>query len=201
MRRSAVLPVAFLIVALVVPAEAQEKPRHGGELVFVVPSEPPSYDAHKEETFGVIHPLAPHYNTLVRVDPFDRTGTRIVGDLAESWAVSKDGRTYTFKLHRGVKFHDASELTSRDVKASHDKIISPPAGVASHRQGQYLNVESVEAPDALTVIFRLKWPQSSFLASLASPFNWIYKADILARDPHWYETHVMGTGPFLSSST
>jgi peptide/nickel transport system substrate-binding protein len=197
MRRSALLPVAFLILALVVPAGAQEKPRHGGELVFVVPSEPPSYDAHHEETFGVIHPLAPHYNTLMRVDPFDRTGTKIVGDLAESWAVSKDGRTYTFKLHRGVKFHDGSELTSKDVKASHDKIISPPAGVSSHRQGQYLNVESVEASDALTVIFRLKWPQSSFLASLASPFNWIYKADILARDLHWYETHVMGTGPFL----
>src|SRR6266545_7872809 len=77
-------------------AWAQDKPRSGGELVFVVPSEPPSYDAHREETFGVIHPVAPHYNTLMRVDPFDKTGTKAVGDLAESWSVSKDGRTYTF---------------------------------------------------------------------------------------------------------
>jgi len=43
----------------------------------------------------------------------------------------------------------------------------------------------------------LKWPQSSFLLSVASPWNWIYKADILAKDPRWYEKNVMGTGPFL----
>ena len=46
-------------------------------------------------------------------------------------------------------------------------------------------------------MFRLKWPSASFLASLASPWNWIYKADILAKDMRWYETNVMGTGPFL----
>src|SRR5438445_326660 len=42
----------------------------------------------------------------------------------------------------------------------------------------------------------LKWPQGAFVSSLASPWNWIYKADILARDMRWYETNVMGTGPF-----
>jgi peptide/nickel transport system substrate-binding protein len=144
-----------------------------------------------------MHPMAPHYNTLLRVDPFDRTGTKPVADLAESWTVAKDGRTYTFKLRRGVKFHDGSEMTSKDVKASYDKIIFPPAGVASDRQGQYLGVEAVQAPDPYTVVFRLKWPAASFLASVASPWNWIYKADILAKDMRWYETHVMGTGPFL----
>ena len=44
--------------------------------------------------------------------------------------------------------------------------------------------------------FRLKYPESSFLLNLASPWNWIYKADILAKDMHWYEKNVMGTGPF-----
>ena len=100
------------------PLAAQDKPRPGGELVFVVPSEPPSYDGHQEETFGVIHPIAPHYSTLLRVDPIDKTGTKPVGDLAESWTVSKDQLTYTFKLRKGVKFHDGSEMTSKDVKAS-----------------------------------------------------------------------------------
>ena len=179
------------------PVAAQESPRAGGELIFVVPAEPPSYDAHREETFAVVHPAAPHYNTLLRVDPGDRTGTRIVGDLAASWTAARDGRTYTFSLRRGVRFHDGSELTSRDVKASYDKIIFPPPGVVSNRQGEYRSVEAVEAPDPSTVVFRLKWPAASFVASLASPFNWIYKADILARDVHWYEKNVMGTGPFL----
>jgi peptide/nickel transport system substrate-binding protein len=178
-------------------AVAQGKPRYGGELVFVVPSEPPSYDAHQEETFGLIHPTAPHYNTLMRVDPFDKTGTKPVGDLAESWTISKDGLVYTFKLHKGVKFHDGSEMTSKDVKASYDKIIFPPAGIKSLRKDAYASVEVVEAPDPYTVRFRLKWPESSFLLNVASPWNWIYKADILAKDMHWYETHIMGTGPFL----
>ena len=191
------LPFALLLALMAAPAGAQERPRQGGELVFVVPAEPPSYDAHREGTFALIHPTAPHYNTLLRIDPTDRTGTRIVGDLAESWTVAEDGRTYAFKLRRGVKFHDGSEMTSRDVKASHDKIIFPPSGVASNRKGIYVNVEAVEAPDRDTVVFRLTWPQGSFLSSLASPFSWIYKADILERDMRWYETHVMGTGPFV----
>src|SRR3972149_2184764 len=124
-----------LVTALTSPAVAQDKPRYGGELVFVVPSEPPSYDAHQEETFGVIHPVAPHYSLLLRVDPFGTTGTNAGGDLAESWTISKDGVTYTFKLRKGVKFHDGSEMTSRDVKASYDQIIFPPMAMKSLRKG------------------------------------------------------------------
>ncbi len=138
--------IAVMIALLVTPAVAQEKPRYGGELVFVVPVEPPTYDAHREGTFGLVHPAAPHYNTLLRVDPTDRTGTKVVGDLAESWTITDGGRTYTLKLRGGVRFHDGSELTSRDVKASYDRIISPPPGVSSFRRGQYTDVEAVETP-------------------------------------------------------
>ena len=201
------MPVPWLLVSLALsfllagslsphPATAQERPRTGGELVLLVPSEPPSYDGHREGTFGTVHPLAPLYNTLLRIDPTDRTGTRPAPDLAESWTIAPDGLTYTFKLRAGVRFHDGSVLTSRDVKASYDKIIFPPAGIISARKGAYQAVEAVEAPDPLTVRFRLKWPEAAFLVNLSSPFNWIYRADILARDMRWYETNTMGTGPF-----
>jgi peptide/nickel transport system substrate-binding protein len=180
---------------LVLPAPVQAQ-RHGGELVFPVPSEPPSYDGHREETFGLIHPVAPFYNTLLRVDPNDKSGTKPYPSIAESWTTSQDGKTYTFKIRRGVKFHDGSDLTSRDVKASYDKIVFPPPGVGSTRKGQYADVEKIEAPDATTVVFRLKEPSGSFISSLLSPYNFIYKADILAKDPHWYEKNIMGTGPF-----
>src|SRR5262247_1660107 len=113
------LVVAIVAAALATPAAAQDKPRYGGELVFAVPSEPPSYDGHREETFGLIHPIAPFYSLLLRVDPED--SNKIVGDLAESWTVSDDGLMYTFKIRHGVKFHDGSPLTARDVKASYDK--------------------------------------------------------------------------------
>jgi len=184
------------LALLGLPVQAQA-PHYGGELVFPVPSEPPSYDGHREETFGLIHPIAPFYNTLLRVDPNDKSGTKPYPSLAESWTESKDGKTYTFKIRKGVKFHDGSEMTSKDIKASYDKIIFPAPGVGSSRKGQYSEVESVEAPDAYTVVFRLKHPSGSFISSLLSPYNFIYKADILAKDPHWYETHVMGTGPFI----
>ena len=130
--------VAFTVVAAagLPPAQAQDKPRNGGELVALVPSEPPSYDGHAEGTFGVVHPLAPHYNGLLRIDPFDRTGTKVVSDVAESWTVSKDGLTYTVKLRRGVKFHDGAEMTSRDAKASYDKIVFPPERRALVPQGR-----------------------------------------------------------------
>jgi peptide/nickel transport system substrate-binding protein len=199
MRRSVMVVPALLAAALLlvpVLVSAQDRPRSGGELVYVVPSEPPSYDAHQEETFGLIHPTAPHYSTLLRVDPVDKTGTKPVGDIAESWTISKDQLTYTFKIRKGVKFHDGSELTSKDVKASYDKILHPPAGVKSLRKEAYSAIASVDAPDPNTFVVKLKYPEASMLLNLASPWNWIYKADILAKDPHWYEKNVMGTGPF-----
>ena len=112
--RTCVAMLATLAAAA--PASAQDKPRYGGELIFVVAAEPPSFDGHQEETFAMLHPGAPQYNTLLRVEPTDRTGTKVIGDLAESWTISPDRRTYTFKVRRGVKFHDGSELTSKDVK-------------------------------------------------------------------------------------
>jgi peptide/nickel transport system substrate-binding protein len=190
------LAVGLLLVLADGPSPyAQGQPRTGGELVFAVPSEPPSYDGHREETFGLIHPVAPFYSLLLRVDPEDQNA--IVGDLAEGWTVSDDGLIFTFKIRRGVKFHDGSALTARDVKASYDKIVFPTEGVASTRKGQYEMVAAIEAPDDQTVRFRLKWPSASMLSGLASPWNFIYKADILAKDMHWYETNIMGSGPFM----
>jgi peptide/nickel transport system substrate-binding protein len=196
------IPLALAVAATLLPGLGPlpevmaQQPRYGGELVYVVGSEMPSYDGHREETFGLMHPMGPHYSTLLRVDPTDPTGTKIVGDVAESWTASADGLTLTFKIRREIRFHDGAALTARDVKASYDKIVNPPPTMTSPRKGQYAVVEAVEAPDPQTIVFRLKHPSAGLLASLASPWNWIYKADILTKDLHWYEKNVMGSGPF-----
>jgi len=186
--------VLGLVLLAATAARAAETPKAGGTLNFAVGETPPSYDGHRETTFAMLHPLAPHYSTLLRFDP--ENYPKIEGDVAESWTVSKDGLTYTFKIRKGIKFHDGSLLTATDVKATYDKIVFPPEGVASARKAYYAMVEKVEAPDASTVVFRLKRPSASLLAQLASPWNFIYKADILAKDLRWYEKNVMGSGPF-----
>ena len=187
--------MAFLtLVTFSSPGMAAEKPRYGGELIMAVPKDPPSFDGHRENTFALIHPVAPHYSLLLKFDQY--AYPKIIGDLAESWTTSKDGLTYTFKIRKGVKFHDGSILKARDIKATYDKIIFPPKGVVSARLGAYSMVKSVEAPNDRTVVFRLKWPAGSLLANLASPWNFVYKADILEKDPNWYQKNIMGTGPF-----
>src|SRR5437660_12800854 len=117
MRPRLVLTAALLLV-FGSPAHAQA-PRTGGELVFVLGSESPSYDAHREETFGLIHPAAPAHSTLLRVDPTDASGTRVIGDLAESLTASKDGLTYTFKIRRGAKCPHGPTPAARDARPAY----------------------------------------------------------------------------------
>ena len=143
----------------------------------------------------MLHPVAPHYSTLLRFDP--QNYPKIVGDVAESWSFSRDGLTLTVKIRKGIKFHDGTPLTAQDVKATYDKIIFPPEGVASARKALYVMVDKVEAPDDSTVVFKLKHIAASFLANLASPWNFIYSAERLKKDPRWYEKNVMGSGPFI----
>jgi peptide/nickel transport system substrate-binding protein len=127
-RRSGILLALLLLVLPVGALAAAEAPVRGGELTFVVPAAGfPSMDAHREETYAVIHPLRPFYSLLIKVDPNNPSDpTDFVGDVAESWHKSADGLVYTFTLRRGVKFHDGSLLTSRDVKASFDRSSSRP---------------------------------------------------------------------------
>jgi len=185
-----IFSLALLLFSLPAGAAQVEKPRSGGELVFAVGEAPPSFDGHRETTFAMLHPVGPHYSTLLRFDP--QAYPKIIGDVAEDCSPSKDGLSYTCKIRQGIKFHDGSALTSADVKATYEKIIFPPQGVASARKASYAVVDKIEAPDANTVIFRLKHPSASFRANLASPWNFIYSAEKLKQDPRWYEKNVMG---------
>ncbi len=174
--------------------QAAETPRRGGVLLAVIGADPPSLDPHQESTFANIQLVAPLYNTLLQFDPYGYP--KIIGDLAAEWKISPDGLTYTFKIHPGVKFHDGSPLTAADVKATYDKIVFPPQGVRSVRQNAYTAIAKVEAPDATTVVFKLKFPSSSLLANLASPWNVIFAKKYLDQDPNYFKTHAIGSGPF-----
>jgi peptide/nickel transport system substrate-binding protein len=97
------------------------------------------------------------FDGLTRYTPeFD-----IEGVLAESWDISEDGRTYTFNLRRGVKWHNGDDFTSEDVLFTYELVSDPKFGSAHISKVE--PVASVEAPDEFTVVFQLKRPFSPFL--------------------------------------
>ena len=180
-------------MGLIGAAHAQA-PKRGGELKVAVASEPNTTDCHAASTFTVVHHLAPHYSFLVRHDPANYP--KIIGDLATGWSWSADSKALTVTLHDGVKFHDGSGLTSADVKASFERIKTPPAGVNSPRRDHFRGMTGIETPDAKTVVFKLEQADPSFLTKLASPYNCIFSAAKLAADPRSPEKEIMGSGPF-----
>ena len=191
---------AVFAVALWSFAPAEAAPKKGGTLKFVVGSKIPSYDGHIESTFGMIHPIRPFYSLLIRVNPDNPASpTDFVCDVCEGGIPAPtEGHTkYTFKIRGDITFHNGQKLTSADVKATYDKIISPPKGIESNRKAFFSMVESVTAPDPKTLVFKLKYPTGAFVPALALPYNFIYsKADLDKHGYKWHQKNVNGTGAF-----
>jgi len=78
--------------------------------------------------------------------------------LAHSWEIAKDGKTYTFHLRQGVQFHDGTDFTSADIKATFDRIAKPPAGISIPRTPLFRAVSEINARDKYTVEFKLAAP-------------------------------------------
>jgi peptide/nickel transport system substrate-binding protein len=192
---------ACLAVVLIfsAAARAEDTPKHGGILTFMIPADaPPSFDGHRENTFATIHAVAPFYSVLIRANPDNPADTtQFVCDVCTAIPTPTDeGRTWTFAIRTDVKFTDGAPLTAYDVVASWNHIIAPPPGVISARQGYYSMIDRIEAPDAKTVIFHLKFATAAFLPALADPYAFLYEKTILDRDPHWFEKNILGSGPF-----
>lgn len=189
------LAIIGLVAALAVPAAASaQAPKKGGTLTYAISAETPTYDCAATDTFASIHFLAPFYSTLLKFDLANYP--KVMGDLAESWTVSDDKKTYTFKLHSGVTFHDGSPFGSADVKATYDRLRNPPAGVNSLRKATLADISSIETPDPLTVVFKLSAVNPAILEHFASPWNCIYSAAKLKDDPAFPTKTILGTGAF-----
>jgi len=189
---------ATVALGMAAAAGAAETPVRGGMLEFVVGSTLTSYDAHQETTFGMIHPIAPFYSLLIRVDPDNPSSSNFVCDLCEGkFQTAPDGLSYTFDIRKDVKFHDGTPLTAADIKASLDKIIFPPEGVPSSRKAWYTQVAAIETPEKYKVVMKMKRPLNAIVPALASPYNFIYsKKDLDTHGYTWNKTNVNGTGAF-----
>jgi len=177
---------AFAVVAALCAISATAEPKR---LVVALSGNPDTLDPQKTAgtlTFQVVKSV---YDTLVEPD----AKGMIVPGLAESWQVSKDGLTWTFKLRSGVRFHNGDPLTSADVKATFDRL--KDAATASPKASEYAAAEFF-APSPLIVEIKLASPQAPFLATLASGWSAILPKSLI--DSGWdFASKPVGTGPFV----
>ena len=117
----------------------------------------------------------------------------LIPTLAESYEATPDGLSYTFKLRQGVKFHDGTDFTAKDVKYTFEFYADAETGstLANNFQG----MESVEAPDDYTIVITMAQPNAAFLVNAAT--SWIVPADYHAEvGEDTYRTAPIGTGAF-----
>ena len=180
------------------PSHAQKS---GGVLNAMLRESWPSMSIHEEATISAVWPIMPLYNNLVLYDPSRpvESAQHLIGELAESWSWSKDGKRLTFKLRHGVTWHDGQPFTSADVKYTFDLVrgVSEKRLKLNPRKVWYENVQEIVTAGDYEVTFVLKRPQPGLLSLLACGYTPIYPAHV---DPQELRTREVGTGPFIAKS-
>jgi ABC-type transport system substrate-binding protein len=192
----------MFVCLLAIPAGAQEvRPcgKYGGVVRTHAGEDLVNFDPHLQVTVRTQQRVGGSYNRLFRYSFYEKG--KVVPDLVESWTVSDDGRTYTFKLRKGVKFHcgdlvkdrpgACTDLDATDVVWSIDKFRNKQH---SRRAGYFAAVTRVEAADPLTVRVHLSQPDVGLVSKLAVGWAIIFPSEL-----PWdkLKETVIGTGPFI----
>ncbi|EKF23245.1 bacterial extracellular solute-binding s, 5 Middle family protein [Mycolicibacterium hassiacum DSM 44199] len=190
---AALAPVALLMVLVVLVAGCSTGQRvslggdRAGYLIAAIAGEPDQLDPHKTTAYFSFEVLENVFDTLVAPD----ANLEMRPALAESWTVSPDQLTWTFRLRSGVTFHDGSPLTAEDVVYSYRRIIDERLATAD----RFSAVADVRAADARTVVIRVHRPTPNLLTNIGG-----YKGmAIVSRrnvESGQIATHPIGTGPF-----
>ncbi|MBI1733735.1 MAG: ABC transporter substrate-binding protein [Candidatus Rokubacteria bacterium] len=197
---TALTAVVLLLLIVALPVAAQSPtPKSGGVLTIHPLSAPPSLSPHEESTIAVVQQASPCFNNLVYFDPAKKQESldTLIPELAEKWSWQDNYRNLVFFLRKDVKWHDGKPLSSKDVKYTFDLVRGAPDAKGKLRVNPrklwYENVEHIEAPDAHTVVFRLKRPQPSLLLMLASGYSPVYPEHVPLAE---FKTKCIGTGPY-----
>jgi|CZKC01.1.fsa_nt_gi peptide/nickel transport system substrate-binding protein len=184
----------FLLIAVLVGLFAScghAPPEAPGTITFLIETTPANLDPR----IGTDARSA-QLSSLLFSGLLERDATMNVrGDLADRWE-APDPKTYVFHLHSGVKFSDGRPLTSSDVKFTFQSIMNGIPGATgtnqSPKRGAFRAVQSIDAPDAQTVIFHLSEPNASFAWSLVRSAVGI----VPAGSGSDFAQHPVGSGPF-----
>lgn len=190
------LAIATLVLASGVPDHAALAQTRGGTLVILTHPEPTILTNALTSAASATELGTKIFDGLLEYD----MNLQPVPSLAESWTISEDGKTITFKLRRGVKWHDGKPFTSADVQFSLLEVVKKyhPRG-----PGNLGPVATIETPDAHTAVFRLEHPYPPLMMGLSSaeaPIvpKHIYEGTDLRNNPA--NNRPIGTGPFMFTS-
>src|SRR6266446_3424253 len=196
MRRTMTNFAAALLLATTAAGTAVAE-KAGGILRIPFVTSPASMSIHEESTIAALGPMMGVFNNLIMFDQHvpQNSLSSIVPDLAESWNYNEDGKSLTFKLRQGVKWHDGKPFTAKDVKCTWELIAGTWAEKlrVNPRKSWYRNLEGVSVDSEYQVTFNLKRPQPSFIALVASGWSPVYPCHVPARD---MRLKPIGTGPF-----
>jgi len=203
MKRLYLAAAAALLLACQPAAAAQ--PKQGGSVVITYKDDLATLDpavGYDWQNWSIIKSI---FDGLMDYEPGT---TKLIPDLAESYDISPDGLTYTFKLRDGVKFHNGRAMTAADVKWSIERAVnpatqSPGAGYFSNIVG-YDDVASKKAatlsgittPDDKTVVIKLSSPNAAFLHIMAINFGYVVPKEEVEKYGADFGHHPVGTGAF-----
>lgn len=189
-------PAAPSPTAIPSPSSDASQPKYGGTVSYPLIAFPGGFDVHRKTSYTPFITI-PVFSNLVRYDD-QKPGLdpkNIVPDLADRWETSADGKTWTFFLHKGVKWHNGSPFTAADVVYSMQKMLDSKRSATF---SSFPTVRTTEAVDDNTVRFILSEPSPSFLPQLTSAYNSIQSAKTAEIDPRTSD-FLVGTGPFKFS--
>lgn len=165
-------------------------PQVADELIVLTGSDASTFDPHfcTDSATEIFNKNI--YNNLVRFN----ANMEITPDLAEEWSTSEDSLTWTFKLRKGVKFHDGTDFNAEAVKVSFERVLNPDVG--SPRRSVVSSITKVEAVDEYTVAVTTEKPNGALLQQLSHPVAAIISPAALETYGDDIATNPVGTGAF-----
>ena len=175
------------VAAVGMPGAAQAAPKRGGTLKFATRVDGRGLDPHRNIIYYVSNPLAATTQGLLDLNK----DMEIVPGIGEEWTISDDLKTYTFKIKKGVEFHNGADVDAAAIKWNFERIMNPKTS-HSFTRSSLKEVESITAVDKYTLRIQLKGPSAVFLANVV-----YYPCNLIApNSADQADTHPIGCGPF-----
>jgi peptide/nickel transport system substrate-binding protein len=189
-RRRALQSAAALAIATGIGGPARAQAGKNTYLIYATGADASTLDPHFSTDLRTRRVAMQIHETLVARGP----DGKFVGVLAESWQTATDGVSWTFKLRKGVKFHDGSDFDAEAVRFSMERLKDPATGSPRRSMGE--QIAALEVVDPLTVVIKTPRPYAALLAQLTMENLGIVSPAAAKKHGKDYGRSPAGTGPF-----